>query len=103
MPILVWFTIFLMDNPADVLMNFAGLVVLVEIDNWAGMVFELYLEVFHDDILNRDDYLVFKSDSEVKVASYSHTMSLIIVWFVTATAQSATKLVAYCPNIDKMG
>ena len=63
LPILAWYGVLYIDSPVDIMMNFAGLVVITEIDNWAGEIFELYLEAFHNEILKIDDYLEFKSDN----------------------------------------
>ena len=53
-----------MSETMEIMMNFAGLVVITEIDNWAGDVYELYIKAFHEEILKMDDYLEFKSDNE---------------------------------------
>ena len=99
-PFLAYFIVNLMDNPLDIMMNFAGLLVLTEIDNWAGMMFEMYLEAFHDDVINTEDYLVFKTDTKVRVGSYYHTMILIILNLALTVFTSITKYVVFCPNMD---
>ena len=44
LPILAWFSLTGLSSTIDIMMNFAGLIVITEIDNWAGEIFELYLD-----------------------------------------------------------
>jgi hypothetical protein len=46
----------------EVLIEFVGLLVLVEIDNWAGNLFEVHLDNYYPSILHSNKYLVFKTN-----------------------------------------
>ena len=102
LPILAWFSISGMTRTIDVMMNFAGLIVVTDIDNWAGEIFELYIATFHEEILKREDYLEFKSDNEVRAASYYHVIFINCLMFTVGIISSVTKLGVYCPLLDQI-
>ena len=70
LPILAWFSLGSTSDTIGIMMNFAGLIVITEIDNWAAEIFELYIETFHEELLKREDYLEFMSDNEARATSY---------------------------------
>ena len=49
-PIVACGLIGFLTDPIEILKEFVGLVVLVEIDNWIGSVFELYIDTYHNEI-----------------------------------------------------
>ena len=44
--------IILVNDPIEIMKEFVGLIALSEIDNWIGMVFEFYLDTFHNDLVH---------------------------------------------------
>ena len=91
-----------MDDPVDIMKEFVGLIALVEVDNWAGMLFELYLETFHEKLLTLKDYLVFETDFESKAASYYYTL-IIMVSYLTLTISGVIDSIAvHCPRFDEI-
>ena len=95
-----YLTIVTMDNPIDILKEFVGLIALVEVDNWAGTLFELYLETFYQDIIKAEDYCVFETCYEVRTASYYHIMTLLISYFVLFFCITVDRYSVICPNFD---
>ena len=71
-----------MDDIREILKEFVGLIALIEIDNWAGMLFELYLDTFHNGLTQMPDYLVFETDFNQQVACYYHTIGFIFLGFI---------------------
>jgi hypothetical protein len=45
----------------ELLIEFIGLLVLVEIDNWAGILFELHIDNYYPETSNFKQYLGFKT------------------------------------------
>ena len=83
-------------------MNFAGLVVITEIDNWVGQIFELYIKAFHEEILKIDEYLEFKTDNEAKIASYYQAILIASIMSALAISLSVLNIELNCSNMDKM-
>ena len=50
LPVISYNTISYLDDIREILKEFVGLIALIEIDNWAGMIFELYLDTFHNGL-----------------------------------------------------
>jgi hypothetical protein len=42
---------------SELLMEFLGILVIGDIDNWIGMFFEYVLQTFYDDLIKVEDYL----------------------------------------------
>ena len=61
---LAYLTIYEERDIGDILMDFLGLIVITEIDNWYGMFFEIILDAFYkkETVMN-PEYLQFKTDS----------------------------------------
>lgn len=95
-----YLTIITMDNPIDILKEFVGLIALVEVDNWAGTLFELYLETFHQDIMEAKDYCVFDTCYEIRTASYYHVMWLLLSYFFLFFCITVDRYAVICPNFD---
>lgn len=55
-------TIINMDDPREIMKEFVGLIALVEVETWSGMIFEIYLDTFHNGLTSTNDYLVFETD-----------------------------------------
>ena len=100
LPILAWFSLTGLSRTIDIMMNFAGLIVITEIDNWAGETFELYIEAFHDETLKMEDYLEFKSDNKARVASYYQMIVIATLMLLQLVFNSVEKLRVFCPNIE---
>ena len=51
MPFITIRLIATLTDPIEIMKEFVGLVALVEIDNWIGMVFEIYLDSHHNNLI----------------------------------------------------
>ena len=70
MPIITLRLILTLIDPIEIMKEFVGLVALVEIDNWMGMIFEIYLDTYHNNLLYEPSFMVLSVKQSDKKASY---------------------------------
>ena len=96
MPIIALNLITLISNPVEVMKEFVGLIALVEIDNWIGNVFELYLDTYHND-LQRTKFMELSVKQTDKIACYFYfKLALFVITFWVLT-DSIFKIHYVCP------
>jgi hypothetical protein len=55
------FYIITITDPMELLIEFLGLMVLVEIDNYSALIFELHLDNYYQETSHASKYLFFKT------------------------------------------
>jgi hypothetical protein len=84
----------------DLLQNFVSFLIIIEIDNWAGFLFELHLDNYYEDMVNAEEYLVFEIKQVTKNAVYIYTMLFVVLTTIYNLAGWIIYEYDYCPNYD---
>ena len=80
-------------------MEFIGLLVVNDIDNWIGMYFEHCLDTFYEDITISENYLFFNTNKMNKIGTFLFIMVWSVsnvIWYIFDSAYNK----GICENID---
>ena len=82
------------------MVNLAGFAIIVEMDNYVGKFFILYLETFHEEITSDEEFLKFESNKENRVTAFVFCASYFVIG---PLAIIVSLIVQYqkCLNIDE--
>ena len=61
-------------DPFLLLIEFIGLIVVLEMDNWAAAIFEVHLDNYYHEIKQQSKYLTFETSQNNKNSAYIFTM-----------------------------
>ena len=71
------------NGAVELLMEFLGLLVVNDIDNWIGMIYEFFLDTFYEELMQNESYLIFQTSKLNKVCVFIYMTLLWVVFVIT--------------------
>ena len=101
MPMLAALVIAYESDPIQMLMDFVSLVVITDIDNWCGSLFEIFLDsLYQEETLDNPKYLDFETDSLSKASSFIWVLFTYLPTFTLNIVVTYANIQKLCPNLE---